>query len=91
MVSSVIVVMSRPCSALTTLLFQISHDDYKPVVNQIFPREDPYLTTDSVFAVKDDLVVDFKPLEGHKEATLDLQYNIILVPAPKDKTPVSHL
>ncbi|MCJ1317443.1 hypothetical protein MMC15_002768 [Xylographa vitiligo] len=69
----------------------ISQDDYKPVVNQIFPREDPYLATDSVFAVKDDLIVDFKPLKGHKEATLDLEYNIILVPAPKDKTPVSHL
>jgi catechol 1,2-dioxygenase len=38
------------------------------------------LTSDSVFAVKDDLVVDFKPLEGDKEATLELEYNIVLAP-----------
>lgn len=31
-------------------------------------------------AVKDDLVVDFKPLEGDKQATLDLEYNILLAP-----------
>jgi len=60
----------------------ISHDSYKPVTTQIFPKDDPYLTTDSVFAVKDDLVVDFTPLKGDKEATLGLEYNIVL--APKD-------
>jgi catechol 1,2-dioxygenase len=70
----------------------ISHDSYKPVTTQIFPKDDPYLTTDSVFAVKDDLVVDFTPLKGDKEATLDLEYNIVL--ASKDmkglsETPIS--
>lgn len=34
---------------------------YKPLTTQIFPRTDPYLKTDTVFAVKPDLVVDFKP------------------------------
>lgn len=56
----------------------ITHDDYKPVTTQIFPKDDPYLATDSVFAVKDDLVVEFKPKEGDEKATLDLEYNVIL-------------
>jgi Dioxygenase len=41
---------------------QITHPSYKSITTQIFPADDPHLSTDSVFAVKDDLVVDFKPL-----------------------------
>jgi catechol 1,2-dioxygenase len=33
-----------------------------------------------VFAVKDDLVVDFKPKKGDPKAELDLEYNVILAP-----------
>ena len=58
----------------------VSHDDYKPVTTQIFPKDDPYLTTDSVFAVKDDLVVDFQPLKGDDKATLELVYDVVLAP-----------
>ncbi|KAI9847170.1 MAG: hypothetical protein M1837_003032 [Sclerophora amabilis] len=58
----------------------VSHDSYKPVTTQIFPSDDKYLKTDTVFAVKDDLVVDFKPFKEDSEASLDLEYNIILVP-----------
>ncbi len=53
------------------------------MTTQLFPKDDPYLVTDTVFAVKDDLVVDFKPLEGDKHAKLDLLYNVTLAPAPK--------
>jgi len=60
----------------------ISHPDFKPVTTQLFPKDDPYLSTDTVFAVKDDLVVDFKPRENDPKAELDLEYNITL--APKD-------
>jgi hypothetical protein len=52
------------------------------VTTQIFPSDDEYLTTDTVFAVKDDLVVEFKPREGDPKAELDLEYNVTL--APKD-------
>lgn len=58
----------------------ISHPDYKQVVTQIFPKDDPYLATDTVFAVKGDLVVDFKPLQGDPKAELELVYNVILAP-----------
>lgn len=63
---------------------QITHGDYKPVTTQIFPSDDPYLETDTVFAVKDDLVVEFKPRSGDKDAELDLEYNIILAPKSYD-------
>ncbi|KAF2086031.1 aromatic compound dioxygenase [Saccharata proteae CBS 121410] len=62
----------------------ISHPDYKPVTTQLYPNDDPHLIDDSVFAVKDDLVVDFKPRKGDPKAELDLEYNIIL--APKTST-----
>lgn len=42
---------------------RVTHDDYKPVVTQIYPKDDPWLSTDTVFAVKDDLVVEFVPLK----------------------------
>ena len=60
----------------------VTHDNYKPLVNQIFPDDDQYLESDTVFAVKDDLVVHFAPKKGDPKATLDLEYNIVL--APKD-------
>jgi len=69
----------------------ITHDDYKTVVTQIYPKDDPWLATDTVFAVKDDLVVDFNPLEKlpssmseHKgpggAATKELELDIVLAP-----------
>lgn len=58
----------------------ITADDYKPVTTQIFPRDDPYLETDTVFAVKEDLVIDFLPRENDPKAKLDLTYNMKLAP-----------
>jgi len=59
--------------------FIISADGYKPVVTQIFDRTDKHITDDSVFAVKDSLVVDFKPLEGNPKAQFELPYDFKLV------------
>lgn len=36
--------------------------------------------SDTVFAVKDDLVVEFKPRKDDSKAKLDLEYNVILAP-----------
>ena len=55
----------------------VSADNYKSVTTQLFPRDDPYAATDTVFAVKDDLLLDFKPSNDPK-AKLDLEYNITL-------------
>ncbi|KAG9238019.1 putative catechol 1,2-dioxygenase [Amylocarpus encephaloides] len=65
----------------------ISHDDYIPVTTQIFPKDDPYLATDTVYAVKDDLVIDFTPREGDPKAKLDLEYSVTL--ARKDYEPAA--
>ena len=58
----------------------VTHDNYAGCTTQLYPKDDPWLETDTVFAVKDDLVVDFKPLEGDDKATLDLEYNVYLAP-----------
>ncbi|KAH8682637.1 hydroxyquinol 1,2-dioxygenase [Xylariales sp. PMI_506] len=54
------------------------NEHYSPLTTQIFDRESKYLVDDSVFAVKDDLVVDFKPLQGNSQASLELVYDISL-------------
>lgn len=59
-------------------------DGYKPVTTQIFDKDSKYLEDDSVFAVKDQLTVEFAPLkekknasqERDKQATLELVYDV---------------
>jgi protocatechuate 3,4-dioxygenase beta subunit len=69
----------------------ITADNYKSVVTQIFPSDDPWLKTDTVFAVKDDLVVDFTPSKDPK-AERDLLLDITLAPKPVagDSGPAPH-
>jgi len=84
----------------------ITRDGYKPCITQIYPQDDPWLATDTVFAVKDDLVVDFAPL-GDKSlpasmkphqgpggaATRELELDIVLAPmgvAASNAEPVEH-
>jgi protocatechuate 3,4-dioxygenase beta subunit len=52
---------------------QITHPNSKPVTTQIFPADDPYLSTDSVFAVKNDLVVTFNPLKPETQSSYQSQ------------------
>lgn len=58
----------------------ITAPKYRDCTTQIYPNDDPYLETNTVFAVKDDLVVDFKPRKDDPKAILDLEYNVILAP-----------
>ena len=58
--------------------FIVSAPKYKPIVTQIFDRIDKYLTNDSVFAVKDSLIVDFLPREGDDKAAFELKYDFNL-------------
>ncbi|EGP85447.1 uncharacterized protein MYCGRDRAFT_46601 [Zymoseptoria tritici IPO323] len=70
----------------------ITKEGYKPCVTQIYPKDDPWLETDTVFAVKDDLVVDFVPLKELPKnmpenkgkggpATRELELDIVLAPS----------
>ncbi|KAK8221361.1 Intradiol ring-cleavage dioxygenase [Phyllosticta capitalensis] len=61
-----------------SLPFLVSAPGYKPIVTQIFDRRDKYITNDSVFAVKDDLVVDFVPRKGDPKAQFELAYDFKL-------------
>lgn len=47
-------------------------------MTQIFDRTDKYCENDSVFAVKDSLIVDFLPLSGDSQAEFELPYNFRL-------------
>ncbi|KAF2769034.1 aromatic compound dioxygenase [Teratosphaeria nubilosa] len=58
--------------------FIISAPGYKPIVTQIFDRRDEHITDDSVFAVKDSLIVDFVPKKGDPKAQFDLLYDFKL-------------
>ncbi|KAL2161928.1 hypothetical protein VTH06DRAFT_7713 [Thermothelomyces fergusii] len=58
----------------------VTHPDYQGCTTQLYPSDDPWIKSDTVFAVKDDLVVTFKPLEGDEKATLELEYNVNLAP-----------
>jgi catechol 1,2-dioxygenase len=54
-------------------------EGYKPITTQIFDKDSEYLDNDSVFAVKDQLRVDFVPLKGDKDAQLELKYDVNMV------------
>lgn len=58
----------------------VTHPEYKGCTSQLYPKNDPWLKTDSVFAVKPDLVVDFKPIQGDSKAVLELEFNVVLAP-----------
>lgn len=53
-----------------------------PITTQIFDDCGPYLDDDSVFAVKDSLLVKFKPRENDPKAALEVEYNFKLKKQP---------
>jgi catechol 1,2-dioxygenase len=58
----------------------VTHPDFVGVTAQLYPRDDPYLETDTACAVKDDLLLDFKPVTNDPNgATLDVEYDVRLV------------
>lgn len=58
--------------------FIIKAANYQPVVTQIFDRTDKYLACESVFAVKDSLIVELAPRQGDQKADFELQYDFRL-------------
>jgi catechol 1,2-dioxygenase len=53
---------------------------FAPLTTQIYDRRDPYTKDDSVFAVKESLVVDFVPSK-RSDVKFELTYDIHLSPA----------
>ncbi|MCJ1226891.1 hypothetical protein MMC12_003546 [Toensbergia leucococca] len=58
--------------------FIVSAPNYKPIITQIFDRRDPHISNDTVFAVKQSLIVDFLPLKGNPNADFELPYDFKL-------------
>jgi len=58
--------------------FLVRVPGYKQLVTQIFDKDCKYLENDTVFAVKPELAVEFKPRKGDPEAEWDLEYDIKL-------------
>lgn len=56
-------------------------EGYKPITTQIFDKDSKYLDDDSVFAVKDSLVVEFKPRKDDPKAPFELKYDIQMAPS----------
>ena len=59
--------------------FIVSAPGYKPLITQIFDRRDKHIEDDSVFAVKDSLVVDFEPYKNDPKAQFELEYGFRLI------------
>jgi len=55
-------------------------DGYKPITTQIFDKDSKYLDDDSVFAVKDSLVVEFIPRKDDPKAEFELKYDVQMAP-----------
>jgi len=58
--------------------FIVSAPEHRTLTTQIFDDRDEYIAKDSVFAVKDELVVRFEPREGDPNGKWTLEYNFVL-------------
>ncbi|KAK6454899.1 hydroxyquinol 1,2 dioxygenase [Scheffersomyces xylosifermentans] len=63
--------------------WRVSHPTFHTLITQIYDRDCKYTKDDSVFAVKEDIIVDFKPLGdvpefAKKGVTNRLDYDIVL-------------
>ena len=51
------------------------------IISQLYDRDCPYIDKDSIFAVKDSLVLDFEPAAGRGDAELYMRYDWTLYDA----------
>lgn len=58
--------------------FIVGAEGFRALTTQVFDREDPYVKDDSVFATKDELLVDFKKRDGDDRAHWSLVYDFAL-------------
>lgn len=60
--------------------FRVRAPGYHELVTQIFDRDDRYLASDSVFAVKDSLTVEFRPAPAGADTRWHVDFDIVLEP-----------
>jgi len=78
--AELLAVMGRHPYRPAHIHMMVTHPDYIGVTAQLYPDDDRNLTTDVACAVKDDLLLHFKPVENEPNgAILDVEYNVRLV------------
>jgi catechol 1,2-dioxygenase len=60
--------------------FRVRAPSHRELVTQVFDRESQYIEGDAVFAVKDSLIVDFKPAPAGAETQYAVEFDICLQP-----------
>lgn len=58
--------------------FMIVKDGYRTLISQVYDRDSPHLDGDSVFAVKESLIGDFKPAPAGFSTDLTLRFDFVL-------------
>lgn len=74
-------IMGRHPNRPAHIHMMVSHPDYVGVTAQLYPNDDRWLSTDVACAVKDDLLLDFKPAakDDPMHAKLDVAYDVRLL------------
>ena len=67
-VGAMLKALGRPAMRPAHIHFMVSAEKYQSLTTHLFVRDDPYLKSDAVQAVKDSLIVEFKQLDNPVEA-----------------------
>ena len=65
--------------------FRVRAPGHQELVTQVYDRDNQYLETDSVFAVKDSLILDFKPAPEGADVKYVADFDIRLTPAQQTR------
>jgi catechol 1,2-dioxygenase len=65
--------------------FRVRAPGHQELVTQVYDRNNQYLETDSVFAVKDSLIIDFKPAPAGSDVQYVVDFDIRLTPAQQTR------
>jgi catechol 1,2-dioxygenase len=72
--------LDRPVWRPAHLHFKVSAPGFRSLTTQLFDGSDPHLRADTVFAVKDDLKIEFQPIDTDPRASFAVNYDFRLTP-----------
>ncbi|MBT9246191.1 hydroxyquinol 1,2-dioxygenase (plasmid) [Gemmobacter fulvus] len=70
--------MGHHCMRPGHIHVMVSHDGHRPLISQIYDAESAHLDNDSVFAVKADLIGEFKKAPAGADTDLTLRFDFAL-------------
>jgi len=77
-VGEVIRLLDRSLWRPAHIHFKISAPGYRPLTTQLFDCSDPCLAADTVFSVKDELKIEFRPITDDPRARFAVNYDFRL-------------